>query len=99
MNTKHFAHALLASSLLLSSAVTLAGDDIFDKQKDAAEERLDKAQDGCEKFTGNAQDTCEAKAKATYEQEILSFEKQQEEREKPVNPQPSNTPSPAVPAR
>lgn len=93
MNTKHFAHAVLASTLLLSSAITFAGDDTFDKQKDAAQERLDKAQDNCEKYTGNAQDTCEAKAKATYEQEILSFEKQQDEREKPANPQPSNAPA------
>lgn len=92
MKTKYFAHALFASSLLVSSAVTFAGDDTFDKQKDAAEERLDQAQDDCEKFTGNAQDTCEAKAKATYEQEILSFEKQQDNREKPANPVPSNMP-------
>jgi uncharacterized membrane protein len=90
MKIKSFATAIIASSLLLTPMLSLA-EDAFDKQEDAIENSYDKAKDGCENLKGDAQDTCEAKAKAAYEQQLLTLKKNKQDHEEPANPKPSNS--------
>jgi hypothetical protein len=87
MKNRIFTSALFASSVLLAPALALA-DDMYDKQEDAIEDRYERAKESCEQYKDDAQDACEAKAKANYEQDLLTLKKNKQDREEPRNPQP-----------
>jgi len=89
MKSNKIATAFFATSMLLTPMLSMA-DDAYDKQEDVIENRFEKAKDSCEKFKGDSQDTCEAKAKANYEQELLTLKKAKQDHEEPANPQPTN---------
>jgi len=89
MKTKLLTTAFLATSVLLTPMISMAGD-AYDKQEDAIKKSYDKAKDDCEKFKGDAQDTCEAKAKANYEQQLLTLKKSKQDHDEPADPKPTN---------
>jgi uncharacterized membrane protein len=89
MKTKLLTSAFLATSVLLFPMMSMASD-AYDKQEDAIEKSYDKAKDDCNKLKGDAEDTCKAKAKANYEQQLLTLKKSKQEHEEPANPKPTN---------
>lgn len=66
----------VALSTLLG-AVSVAADDPFDRQKNAAEKRYDAAKANCDRLQGDDQDRCKEKAEADYTREIESIRQNQ----------------------